>query len=164
MKKHVQETYELDENDLQLLKRNILPKPYEYDHHDASFCGSPACTEWDNSVKPFKDAGLFEFMMYKKDLMDALSVPGKKIPDGITLADAVTNFLTSVPEEIQIHMGLNLEAIRSYDKRIAELRKEEAESEAMLERNIRLQADEMRTSQNLVNGIASDTSTRYNNF
>lgn len=116
------EHIELEEMDKQLLKLTLPPKPYEYDHHDAGFCGSPACYKWDEDVKKFKDAGILNYMLAKQRVLDAVYSSNGVTTEGASLEDAVANFLIAVPQEVQLHMGLNLDLIYEYEKEVRVIR------------------------------------------
>ena len=126
----------LDEKDKELLKGMIPTKPWEYDHHDFGFMGSPATREYDEAVKPYKDAGLLEYMEAKRAIYHALNnrIKFDEIP--ITdfdyqlctlpfdLARAIEEFLDVVPENVAMEMGINIPALKLYAHKIQGIKNE----------------------------------------
>lgn len=119
----------LDEVDKELLKGMIPEQPWEYTHHDFGFMGSPATRQWDEDVKPYKDAGLLEYMVEKRRVYEAaankISLVGRPMNNErehgmftgpFDLMLALRSFFSNVPQEIYSEMGINIDMMMTYLK------------------------------------------------
>lgn len=106
-------SYELTNEDRELLKTRLPERPYEYDHHDYGFCGSPACDAYEKALKPYKEANLLDFMFLKERLIETVSRRDSSPSQIIAVID---DFKKQVPNNVAEAMSLGFDIDLYYGK------------------------------------------------
>lgn len=105
--------YELTSEDRELLKTRLPERPYEYDHHDYGFCGSPECDAYEKALKPYKEANLLDFMFLKERLIETVS---RRDSSPSQIIAVIEDFKKQVPNNVAEAMSLGFNIDLYYKK------------------------------------------------